>query len=578
MSAHIDIKQALNIIRGCLRQYFLQLLELGDSSALLAASFQNRAARVIAILRLVLAAVFLAALYFDPYQPARVPAFAYFLLCFYFLTSAILLRIAWVSWWHDFRLTTWAYLFDVAVFSLSVWITEGPNREFNSPFLAFFVFLMVSSTLRWNWRVTGVAAFLITAVYLATGGLLVALDLNFALTPFLRRTTYMVVIGLAFVFFGMQRGGPKVVERFEKVSEVDALEAALRYAAGLMAANRVAIIWEEEEEPPVAAVLDQGRFRVLDGLNWLEDVDRSTRLFCAAQKRELVQDPGKKRLSARHCAQPIRLAIAAHINEGLSAGLFSARGLRGQIVVGGMEEISVDEIERVKAVAYAVVELIEGRKLADLERDRAIVQTREALALDLHDSVAQALAGASFGLEALRHSIPADATEALQSVASLKQSLRTEQANIRELIERLRSDPDDDRFVDLSDELNRVLEDCRRHWNIDVSNLSKTALMIATPLAFECKQLVREAVSNAARHARARHVDVIASMDQGLLKLEIRNDGKQFLQQSDRDQPWSISQRIARLNGTVEIESSAGQTRILIELPHGGSTNENYTR
>ena len=543
---------------------------------MLAASFQNRAARVIAILRLVLAAIFLAALYFDPYQPARAPAFAYFLLSSYLLVSAILLRIAWASWWHDFRLTTWAFLLDVTVFSLSIWITEGPNREFNSPFLAFFVFLMVSSTLRWNWRVTGVAAILIAAVYLSTGGLLVALDQNFALAPFLRRITYMVVIGLAFVFFGMQRGGPKVVERFEKVSEVNALEAALRYAAGLMSADRVAIIWEEEEEPPVAATLENGHFKILDGPKWLEDIDRSTRLFSATENRELVQHPGTKRLSARQPAQPIKLAISAKINEGLAAGLFSARGLRGQIIVGGMKEVAVDEIERVKAVAYAVVELIEGRKLAELERNRAVFQTREALALDLHDSVAQSLAGASFGLEALRHSIPADATEALQSVASLKHSLRTEQANIRELIERLRRDgPDEERFVDLPDELNRVLEDCRRHWNIDVFNMSKGALAIAPTLAFECKQIVREAVSNAARHARARRVEVIASMDKGRLKLEIRNDGRQFSQQSDRDQPWSICQRITRLNGTVEIESKAGQTRLMIELPHGGRPNEN---
>jgi signal transduction histidine kinase len=79
--------------------------------------------------------------------------------------------------------------------------------------------------------------------------------------------------------------------------------------------------------------------------------------------------------------------------------------------------------------------------------------------------------------------------------------------------------------------------------------------------------IVAEALTNVVKHARARHADVRASVDDGVLQLEIRDDGV------GRADPTGhglvgLRDRATALGGRLAIESPAGGgTRLVATLP-----------
>src|SRR5262245_39789645 len=94
--------------------------------------------RVIALGRLMLAALFLIAILIDVSQPAHAPEAAYALLGSYLLFAAAITVATWRNWWLDARLAGPAHAIDIIFFAILVLLTEG----FTSPFFAFFMFIL----------------------------------------------------------------------------------------------------------------------------------------------------------------------------------------------------------------------------------------------------------------------------------------------------------------------------------------------------------------------------------------------------------------------------------------------------
>lgn len=534
---------------------------------LLAVHFQNRIARVIAGLRLVLAFIFLIALYAEPSQPVRSPVLGYAILAAYLVVAAMLLRVAWSSWWYDHRLAWPAFLIDMSVFAFSVWLTENGDGGFNSPFMAFFFFLMFSASLRWNWRATAVAALIAVCAYLLAGGILVLAGSLLDMQVFVRRLTYLTVIAVAFVFAAIQSLPQATQSEPRDAGEFDALEAAVRHAAARLGAGRIALLWEDRDEPPVLTVWNAGAIesRTIEPLA-IED-SGCVRLFDLRKGRVLCKAADRDRVVAETAMPGEAIARLAQIEEGLSIGLGTEQGARGVLLAGAMAGFTVDDLDRFRLLAADVVAIVTQRTLAEVDRARAVVQTREALARDLHDSVAQALAGASFGLEAIRQTLPPDAGDAQRLTGELKATIRREQAAIREMIDRLRIAPDDRHHVVIGPEIARTAQECALRWNIGIAVDAHGTREVAAPLAFECKQIVREAVANAVRHGKAGHVSIVLTARPTRLQLEIENDGEPFGEGPERSRPWTICERVIRLGGEIDVSKASEAAKLTIQLP-----------
>ena len=109
--------------------------------SLVGKGLQHPSGRVIALGRLMLATLFLIAIWVDSSQPARAPEATYALLAAYLAFAAAIVVITWNNWWLDAKLAGPAHAVDIILFTLLVLLTEG----FTSP---YFHLLHVRASFR----------------------------------------------------------------------------------------------------------------------------------------------------------------------------------------------------------------------------------------------------------------------------------------------------------------------------------------------------------------------------------------------------------------------------------------------
>ena len=122
--------------------------------------FQLYSGRVIALGRLLLAMLFMAAIGIDISQPAFAPVPTYGLLLGYQAFSALIVFLTWNNWWLDAKLAGPAHAIDMIMFTVLVYLTEG----YTSPFFIFSVFVLLSAAIRWGWQETTLTAILVAVV------------------------------------------------------------------------------------------------------------------------------------------------------------------------------------------------------------------------------------------------------------------------------------------------------------------------------------------------------------------------------------------------------------------------------
>jgi PAS domain S-box-containing protein len=211
------------------------------------------------------------------------------------------------------------------------------------------------------------------------------------------------------------------------------------------------------------------------------------------------------------------------------------------------------------ALANQVAVAVENARLYEQARRLAVLEERQRLARELHDSVSQALYGIGLGARTARELLerePARAAAALDYILSLADSGLAE---MRALIFELR--PDSLEKEGLVAALSKQFGALRARYNIEV-NLSFSS---EPALPFEAKEalyrVAQEAVNNTVKHARAQQVTVSLSAEDGVVVLEVLDDGLGFEPRAKYPGHFgllSMRERIARMGGTLEIESEPG--------------------
>ncbi|WP_336978439.1 sensor histidine kinase [Altererythrobacter fulvus] len=535
--------------------------------------FENRSSRVIAAGRIALALLFVLWVWLDPEQPERGGRWCYILLAAYLAFAVAVFHIAWVDWWRDYRLTVPFFLIDIGLFMAALYCTEGGSADFVSGYFAFFVFMTISAALRWNWRATLATAAALSLLYLAMGLFLHWDELAGILARYIRRASYMLVLSLLVTWFTLQRAAP-MVAKFSPAPAAQAMspfDAALIYVVGASGATGAAIAWESVEEPGAtlhtAGALAGGVRHLPPGMLDL-GADIAPTLFDCLHKRMLRLLPGGRFEAERNATGP-ELARHLGLSQGLCFPIVGTTGV-GQVVLTGIPGLCRDHLELCRALAREIGHGIDEEEIASLAREAAANRLRGNIARDLHDSVAQSLAGAGFRLASLKRRAK-EGKDISPELEAVSLSLRDEQAHIREIIERLRSDEVNPGTRNLGTELARLTGALSRHWDVSVRfEDSVEALVIPAWLAFEIQQLVRESVANAIRHGAARRLLVRTARKGGAIMLTVADDGKGFPAGDETRMPRSLAERVDALGGTIRVASMKGDTRIEIELPVGG--------
>lgn len=548
-------------------------LAAAPEPGLLARGFENRSGRIIALTRLTLATVFFVALWIDPGQPVRSTTAGYLVLFGYIVVAAAMCAVAWRSWWWDHCLAKPVHVLDVVAFLAAVFFTETTSDDFTSPFLAFFAFLILSATIRWGWRMAVGTAFAATLLYLLVGLGMGWAGIELDRMRFGRRLVYMTVLSMILIWLGYQRRGPRIARFVETPGSADErlppLRDAVRYAMAESGAQQGAIAWADHEEPQIelrVVGLGCGNGRLAPGdLPGETPFAANARLFDMKRGRMLVPGPGGNAVAVQGPVEDA-LAVYCGISEGLALPFDAATG-QGVVLLADIPGASADHVATAREIAREIGSGFDRHSSLALVREGALSRMRDAVARDLHDTIAQSLAGVALRLEGLRRWI-ADGGDAETEIQSIKASLKTEQAQVRAMISRLRRGehilPDSPAGATIGP----LLDDLSVYWGVD-ARLVPGSEAIAVPgwLGHELRQLVREAVANAVRHGMASQVLVELEEREGALHVTIADNGSGMSDRTQVRRPKSISERVGQLSGEFELASGSSGTTLHLALP-----------
>lgn len=215
---------------------------------------------------------------------------------------------------------------------------------------------------------------------------------------------------------------------------------------------------------------------------------------------------------------------------------------------------------------------IDNALLSEQLQQLAVASERERLARELHDRVIQSLFSTGLGLETARTLVATDPERARERLEAAVDGIDGAIRELRSAIFHLQ--PVDGGDVGLGQAL---VELAREH---EIQALTRPTLDVAgdvdaavpAGVVPDVLAIVREALSNASRHARAREIAVRAWVEGRRLHLEVADDGLGF----DPDAPRTgrgldnIADRADAVGATLGVRTTPGEGTTLalaLDLP-----------
>ncbi|MGD2155970.1 MAG: sensor histidine kinase [Anaerolineales bacterium] len=256
-------------------------------------------------------------------------------------------------------------------------------------------------------------------------------------------------------------------------------------------------------------------------------------------------------LSWAWVAIPVALFVVVYVT--LYGRQADAR-VQAQKLLGELEEAHLQLVE------YA----------AQIE-DLTLVAERQRMARELHDTLAQGLAGLILQLEACSTHLEQGRTARAQEI--IHQAMgraRATLADARRAIRDLREAPEGAK--DFGKVLRREIERFSAATGIPCDLRLELPDPIPEPVGVHAQRIVAEGLANVAQHAQANQAWLHAASDGNQLDLEIRDDGVGFdpsiRSPGDHYGLVGMRERARLAGGSIEITSQVGQgTNLKVTLP-----------
>lgn len=204
------------------------------------------------------------------------------------------------------------------------------------------------------------------------------------------------------------------------------------------------------------------------------------------------------------------------------------------------------------------------------EQLRTLAEERERFSQDMHDGCIQAIYAVGLNLEACRPLIGVNPTKVAQIVAAASANLDLVIQDLRSFIsEEGRQLP---AARNLRAEIARAVQATGERGLAFALDIDASAEDALTPdQAFQLLQIAREGISNASRHAKARHGRVSLQIRDEIVCFEVADDGKGFNITAPRKRGLGlhhIEARARKLGGQARIVTAPRHgTRVVVEVP-----------
>jgi len=281
--------------------------------------------------------------------------------------------------------------------------------------------------------------------------------------------------------------------------------------------------------------------------------------------------------------EAVRYGIQDYLLKGHADGLQMARAIKYAIERKKLEdalkqlhdELEVRVHERTAELAQANEALqreMTERIRAEAQQLTAVMEERTRIAREIHDTLAQGLAGIVIQLETADYCLEHDVTAARERIHKARELARDSLIEARNSVWALRP---------------RVLEDGNLQTAIaalierlpheDSVTIDFAPQGIIYPLApgteHDLLRLCQEAINNALKHANARQIHVALLFTPAQVELRVEDDGQGFdtFQRGAKRNSFGLlimEERVAHIGGQLVLTSQVGQgTCVVVQVP-----------
>jgi GAF domain-containing protein len=317
-----------------------------------------------------------------------------------------------------------------------------------------------------------------------------------------------------------------------------------------------------EDDPPtfVAVALGKGMQGVEVGRRWaLNDPTAPWRVF--RSRRSVRVD---ERLRERSPGLADTLARLGGVST-VSCPIMLEGRLWGAVMLSSTEELPVDTEERLEKftdlVTTAIVNAEAKSELAESRRRivAAADEARRRIERDLHDGIQQRLIALTFRARAMSRTppdeLPGLTTELAEGLREVSDELREVSRGIHPTI-----------LTEAG--LGPALRALARRSDVPIELDVTLDERLPAPVEAAAYYIASEALTNVAKHAHANVVQLIASQDNEVLTLEIRDDGVGGVDATRGSGILGLTDRVEALGGTITIASpERGGTTLSVRLP-----------
>jgi signal transduction histidine kinase len=521
-------------------------------------------ARMVAVMRCLLAISGLAIIYVDPTEPARYVALTYISLSAYCVWSIFLLAGARNSWMRE---SPWI---DVAWATYLVALTAGTS----SIFFFLFLFAILVASFQQGYR-AGFAISVASSVLFSAVGLAFAPDGDgFELNRSLIRPVYLLAMGWMMAVWGER----EIVLRRQlallrdiaaewnpRLGVARTVHANLERVLRFFAARECLLVIRRR-------VAGTDKFTLYKVAVGSDGVAKTANELEAETAAPLLGPPADATV-AFHDNRPWKGAFnAAALAQLLDAPAYAsvpysgADGSSGRIFVTRADApFAETDVEFLAQLAVSISHAVENTQLIDELVLKAGEHERFRISLDIHDSTVQPYIGLKLGLDALyreaeRNPLQRRVGELLEMADLTIRDLRGFATGIRQ-----RAPISGESLVKaLREQAGRF----HRFYGIEVQLECDEVLFVTPQLASEAFRMVSEGLSNIVRHTTARRAFVRLSRAEKELRVVVANDPWIKGGEPAPFTPASISARAGSLGGHIFVERGAdGSTAVHITIP-----------
>ncbi|HEV2381719.1 MAG TPA: PAS domain S-box protein [Terriglobia bacterium] len=229
-----------------------------------------------------------------------------------------------------------------------------------------------------------------------------------------------------------------------------------------------------------------------------------------------------------------------------------------------------DEVELAQGLAHQATLAVQLTRLAEQGQRSVLLQERNRMAQEIHDTLAQGFTGIIVQLEAAEDAI-GERAELREHILKARMLARNSLAEARRSLWALRPQALEHR--DLPAAVRILLDQLTNHRPVPASfRLEGAARPLPPKVEDNLLRITQEALNNAFQHAKAKNIEIRLTFGAEEVTLRVQDDGRGFDPGAASNQVGfgltSMRERTERIGGRIAIESGLGQgTKVQVQVP-----------